>query len=85
MKIISNFLPPKESSAYNPAKSVEVQPGATAHLTMNGMGGERYGIRKILPFSANMNTILISARLNVRPLPVSRCTALGGAQPVQIH
>ncbi|MAL19400.1 MAG: hypothetical protein CL670_04435 [Balneola sp.] len=64
MKILSNFLPPKESSAYNPAKSVEVQPGATAHLTMNGMGGERYGIRKILPFSANMNAILISARLN---------------------
>ncbi|MEX2602799.1 MAG: hypothetical protein WD361_01285 [Gracilimonas sp.] len=64
MKIIKNFLPPKESSAYNPAKSTDVEAGSTAQIIMNGMGGERYGIRKILPFSPNMDKILISARLN---------------------
>lgn len=64
MKIIKNFIPPAESSPYNPAKSLELAAGASGRITMSGMGGESYGIRRILPYSADMTGIMISARLN---------------------
>lgn len=64
MRIIKNFLPPKESSPYNPAKSMEMDPGNHGEIIMNGMGGESFGIRRILPYSENMNKIMVSARLN---------------------
>ena len=64
MRIITNFLPPKESSPYNPAKSVCFWKAASRAIVMNGMGGESYGIRRILPYSQDMDKILVSARLN---------------------
>ncbi len=64
MRIIKNFLPPKESSPYNPAKSLELAAGATGEIIMNGMGGESFGVRRILPYSQDMNKIMVSARLN---------------------
>jgi len=64
MKIIKNFLPPKESSPYNPSKSLELLAGDTGEIIMNGMGGESFGIRRILPFAQDMNKIMVSARLN---------------------
>jgi len=64
MRIIKNFLPPKESSPYNPSKSLELSAGAAGEIIMNGMGGESFGIRRILPYSQDMNKIMVSARLN---------------------
>ncbi|WP_146198564.1 hypothetical protein [Rhodohalobacter mucosus] len=64
MRIIKNFLPPKESSPYNPSKSLELAAGAKGEVIMNGMGGESFGIRRILPYSQDMNKIMVSARLN---------------------
>jgi len=64
MRIIKNFLPPKESSPYNPAKSLELAAGSTGEIIMNGMGGESFGVRRILPYSQDMSKIMVSARLN---------------------
>ena len=64
MRIIKNFLPPKESSPYNPSKSLELAAGGKGEIIMNGMGGESFGIRRILPYSQDMNKIMVSARLN---------------------
>jgi len=64
MRIIKNFLPPKESSPFNPSKSLELDAGGNGEIIMNGMGGESFGIRRILPYSQDMNKIMISARLN---------------------
>jgi hypothetical protein len=64
MKVIRNFLPPSDSSPYNPAKSVQVAPGEHGEIRMNGMGGESFGVRRILPYSQDMNKIMVSARLN---------------------
>jgi len=64
MKIITNFLPPKESSPYNPSKALELSAGGSGQIIMNGMGGECFGIRRILPYSQDMNKTMVSARLN---------------------
>lgn len=64
MRIIKNFLPPKESSPYNPSKSLELAAGGKGEIIMNGMGGESFGIRRILPYSQDMNKVMVSARLN---------------------
>jgi len=64
MRIIKNFLPPKESSPYNPSKSLELSAGGKGEIIMNGMGGESFGIRRILPYSQDMNKVMVSARLN---------------------
>jgi len=64
MRIITNFLPPKESSPYNPAKNVHLDGNQAGQLIMNGMGGESFGVRRILPYSPDMDNILVSARLN---------------------
>ena len=64
MKIVKNFIPPTESTPFNPAKAIEIPAGDTGHIMMNGMGGESFGVRKILPYAPDMNTIFVSARLN---------------------
>jgi hypothetical protein len=64
MKIVKNFIPPTESTPFNPAKSVDLPAGASGHIIMNGMGGESFGVRRILPYSPNMDKVLVSARLN---------------------
>lgn len=64
MRIIKNFLPPKESSPYNPSKSLELAAGSSGTIIMNGMGGESFGVRRILPFAQDMTKIMVSARLN---------------------
>jgi hypothetical protein len=64
MKIITHFVPPPESSPYNPAKSLLLDGNQSGQIIMNGMGGESYGVRRILPYSQNMDQILVSARLN---------------------
>ena len=64
MKIVKNFIPPTESTPFNPAKAVELQAGGSGHITMNGMGGESFGVRKILPYASDMDKVFVSARLN---------------------
>ena len=64
MKIVTNFIPPTQSSPFNPAKAIEIPAGGTRHIMMNGMGGERFGVRKILPYAPDMNKVFVSARLN---------------------
>ena len=64
MKIVTHFIPPKQSTPFNPAKSVEVSAGGTGEIIMNGMGGESFGVKRILPYARDMNTIFVSARLN---------------------
>lgn len=64
MKIVTNFIPPKESTPFNPAKSIVLEAGASGQITMNGMGGESFGVRRILPYAPNMDAIFVSARLN---------------------
>jgi len=64
MKIVKNFIPPTESTPFNPAKAIDIPAGGSGHLSMNGMGGESFGVRKILPYSSNMDKVLVSARLN---------------------
>lgn len=64
MRIIKNFLPPKQSSPYNPAKSIELEAISKGQIIMNGMGGESFGIRRILPYCEDMSKIMVSARLN---------------------
>lgn len=64
MKIIRNFIPPRESTPYNPSKSVSLAAEGTGEIKMNGMGGDVFGIRRILPFAPEMNKIKVSARLN---------------------
>lgn len=64
MKIVTNFIPPKQSTPFNPAKSLDLGPNETGELSMNGMGGESFGVKRILPYAPNMNTIFVSARLN---------------------
>ena len=64
MKIVKNFIPPTESSPFNPAKSVDLLAGASGQIIMNGMGGESFGVRRILPYAPNMDKVLVSARLN---------------------
>lgn len=64
MKIVTNFIPPKQSTPFNPAKSVDIPAGGTGEIIMNGMGGESFGVKRILPYAPNMNSIFVSARLN---------------------
>ena len=64
MKIVKNFIPPKESTPFNPAKSVEIAPGASGEIIMNGMGGESFGVKRMLPYAKNMDKIFVSTRLN---------------------
>ena len=64
MKIVKNFIPPTESTPFNPAKSIELAAGGSGEIIMNGMGGESFGVRRILPYAQNMDTIFVSARLN---------------------
>lgn len=64
MKIVKNFIPPTESTPFNPAKAVEIPAGGSGHIIMNGMGGESFGVRKILPYASNMDKVFVSARLN---------------------
>lgn len=64
MRIIKNFVPPKESSPFNPSKSLELAAGSKGEIIMNGMGGESFGIRRILPYSQDMHKVMVSARLN---------------------
>src|SRR6056297_2248041 len=64
MKIVKNFIPPTESTPFNPAKAIEIPAGGSGNIMMNGMGGESFGVRKILPYAADMNKVLVSARLN---------------------
>ncbi|WP_445664384.1 hypothetical protein [Fodinibius sp. AD559] len=64
MKIVTNFIPPTESTPFNPAKTVDIPAGGSSQILMNGMGGESFGVRRILPYAPNMDSILVSARLN---------------------
>lgn len=64
MKIIKNFKPPADASPYNPAKHMELGAGESGEMRMNGMGGEMFGINRILPYAKHMDDITISARLN---------------------
>ena len=64
MKIVKNFIPPTESTPFNPAKAIEIPAGGSGHIMMNGMGGESFGVRKILPYALDMNKVFVSARLN---------------------
>ena len=64
MKIVKNFIPPTDSTPFNPAKSINIPAGGSGHLSMNGMGGESFGVRKILPYAPDMNKVFVSARLN---------------------
>ena len=64
MKIIKNFKPPNGASAYNPAKHMVLDAGETGEMVMNGMGGDTFGINRILPYAKHMDEITISARLN---------------------
>jgi hypothetical protein len=64
MKIVKNFIPPTESTPFNPAKAIEIPAGGSGHIMMNGMGGESFGVRRILPYAPNMEKVLVSARLN---------------------
>lgn len=64
MKIVKNFLPPPQSTPFNPAKSVELEAGQSGVIIMNGMGGESFGVRRILPYASDMDAVFVSARLN---------------------
>lgn len=64
MKIVTNFIPPSESTPFNPAKSVDIPAGSSGQILMNGMGGESFGVRRILPYAPYMDNVLVSARLN---------------------
>ena len=64
MKVIRNFIPPADSTPFNPSKTVVVDAEGTGEIKLNGMGGDMFGIRKILPFAPDMDKIRVSARLN---------------------
>lgn len=64
MKIVTNFIPPSQSTPFNPAKAIDLGPGETGEIIMNGMGGESFGVRRLLPYAKNMDAIFVSARLN---------------------
>lgn len=64
MKIIRNFVAPKDSSPFNPSKTIMVDAQDKGEIVLNGLGGDVFGISKILPYAPQMDQILVSARLN---------------------
>jgi hypothetical protein len=64
MKIIRNFIPPKDSTPYNPAQMVVIGSGDSRDITLSGMGGGMFGVKKILPYAKDMSKIRVSVRVN---------------------
>lgn len=64
MKIIKNFLPPVNSSPYNPARLVTIPTGESVDVRLQGRESDTFGIDRILPGGQNLSDITATAFLN---------------------